>query len=117
MDSALKRTSAILRQNIRSRRPNEALKQINDLNKLLQFSDDSLLSTENLFDLKRTINCLNLEIKKLGVQLNPQKCNLIVNNVNEDDEETETIEIFISETEGKQVTYDDNVSHRVKASR
>ena len=87
------------------------------MNKLLQFADDSLLSTENLFDLKRTINCLNLEIKKLGVQLNPQKCNLIVNNVNEEDEETETTEIFISETDGKQVTYDDNVSQKIKASR
>ena len=41
----------------------------------------------------------------------------MLNNVSEDDDETESSEIFISETEGKHVTYEDNVSHKVKAAR
>ena len=34
----------------------------------------------------------------------------MLNNVAEEDEEIESREIFISETEGKQVSYVDNVS-------
>jgi len=43
------------------------------MNELLTYADDTLISSQNLFDLRKAINCLDLELKKLGVRLNPLK--------------------------------------------
>ena len=47
-------------------------------NNILAFADDTLIMTENLFDLRKVINCLELEIKKVGVQFNPKKSKIMI---------------------------------------
>ena len=57
----------ILKQTIRQRKPDYAMSELKFWNNILAFADETLIMTENLFDLRKAINCLELEIKKVGV--------------------------------------------------
>ena len=47
-------------------------------NAILAFADDTLIVTENIYDLRKTISCLELEIKRVGVAFNPKKSNILI---------------------------------------
>ena len=69
------------------------MKELEKLNDLLTFADDSCITTENMFDLRKAINCLDLELRKLGVKLNPMKSQIMTNIKNFDKPEIESIEV------------------------
>ena len=90
--------------------------QIRFWNAILAFADDTLVTSENIFDLRKTINCLELEIKKTGVQFNPKKCSIMIYNHECEKPEDLTNETYSSETLNKSITYPDHVTYRAKKS-
>ena len=54
------------------------------------------------------MNCLDLEIKKIGVQLNPNKCNIVMKY--EPENEIETYETYDSTLDNKVAKFPDNVT-------
>ena len=52
---------------IRHQIPDLAKKYVNELNDLMSFADDNNILSDNLTILKNSIECLNLEIKKIGI--------------------------------------------------
>ena len=59
--------------------PNRAHEQIQRLNDILAFADDTLIFAEDMFDIKRAIEGLTIEIKRMGLEINPSKCSLLLN--------------------------------------
>ena len=56
------------------------------------------------------MNCLDLEIKKIGVQLNPNKCNIVMKY--EPENEIETYETYDSTLDNKVAKFPDNVTFK-----
>ena len=48
---------------IRARNPGIAMQELEKFNDLLAFADDTILIGENIFDLRKAINCFELEIQ------------------------------------------------------
>lgn len=72
-----------------------------------------MITTENLFDLRRTINGLGIEIERMGVVFNPMKSKLMMKNEELDRTEIETTETYGSDTANKFVTFPDNITKRI----
>ena len=66
--------------------PNRAYEQITNLNDILAFADDTLIFSEDIFDIKRAIEGLTVEIKRMGLEINPAKCCLLINGDVKDEE-------------------------------
>ena len=49
---------------------NKAWEELDKLNDILAFADDTLVMSENLFDLRKTVSAFDTELRKLGVRLN-----------------------------------------------
>ena len=47
------------------------------MNDILAFADDTLIHSENMFDLRRAIEGLSIEIKRMGLEINPLKCSML----------------------------------------
>ena len=54
------------------------------MNDILGYADDTLAFGENLFDIRRTVEVISLEIKKMGLEINPAKCSLLLTSENLD---------------------------------
>ena len=52
------------------------------MNDILGYADDTLAFGENLFDIRRTVEVIRLEIQKMGLEINPAKCSLLITNDN-----------------------------------
>ena len=83
---------------------------MNFWNAILAFEVDTLIVTENIYDLRKTISCLELEIKKVGVAFNPKKSSILIKNDQCEDMEPETTEHYESKTLNRSVAYPDNVT-------
>ena len=57
------------------------------MNDILAFADDTLVFAESLFDIRRAIDGLSLEIKRMGLEINPAKCSIMMNNMDLEKEE------------------------------
>ena len=77
-DAVLKRMSYILCQTVKNRDLSQSYQQIQNMNQFLAFADDNLITTQNLFDLKKAVDGFSIEIQKIGIQLNPLKCKMII---------------------------------------
>ena len=64
------------------RNPNLAMEQITRMNDILGYADDTLAFGENLFDIRRTVDVISLEIKKMSLEINPAKCSLLLTSEN-----------------------------------
>ncbi len=73
-----------------------------------------MITTDNLFDLRRTINGLGIEIERMGVIFNPMKSKLMMKNEDPDRTEIETTETYGSTTINKLVTFPNNVTKLIK---
>ena len=65
--------------------PTLAYEQISKLNDILAFADDTLIYTESIWDIRRAIDGISLEIKRIGLEINPAKCSLLLCNVKPDE--------------------------------
>ena len=90
------------------------MKELEKLNDLLTFADDSCITTENMFDLRKAINCLDLELRKLGVKLNPMKSQIMTNVRSFDKTETESIEVYKTDEPGRYFRMKDNWTSHMK---
>ena len=58
------------------------------MNDILAFADDTLIHSENMFDLRRSIEGLSIEIKRMGLEINPLKCSMLTfGNIPEEENE------------------------------
>ncbi len=64
--------------------------------------------------MRRTVNCLDLEIKKIGVQMILRKCNIIMKY--EPQYEIETYETYDSILDKKVAKLPDNVTYTNRAA-
>ena len=76
-DAILKRTQCILIRSIKDRDPSQAYIEIKKMNDILAFADDTLIHCENMHDLRREIEGLSIEIKRMGLEVNPLKCSML----------------------------------------
>ena len=56
---------------IKLRKKDLAYKMIQELNDILAFADDTLIYGENMYDIRRAIEGIKLEIDKIGLEINP----------------------------------------------
>ncbi len=73
-----------------------------------------MITTENLFDLRRSINGLEIEIREIGVEFNPLKSKLMMNHDDLQRIEVEFIETYGSTTHNRFVTFPDNINKEIK---
>ena len=66
-DSVLKRITFILAKQIQEKRPDLALRTIKDLNDLLAFADDTLIMSQYLLEIRRSIEAIKIDIAKIGL--------------------------------------------------
>jgi len=56
---------------IQKKDPTVAWKQIQTLNDILAFADDTLIYAQNIFDIRRAIRGITIEIQRIGLEINP----------------------------------------------
>ena len=79
----------------------------------MAFADDTLVTTRNLFDLRKAINSLSIEIKKLGVCLNPKKSHIMIKDEPPyGAEEILTQETYYSCVSNKTMIMPDNITYK-----
>ena len=78
-DAVLRRSVYILHENIHKRNLNKAWEELDRLNDILAFADDTLVISENLFDLRKAVSAFDTELRKLGVRLNQNKSQFLTN--------------------------------------
>ena len=66
-------------KSIKKKDPTLAWKQIQILNDILAFADDTLIYAQSIFDIKKAIKGITIEIQRIGLEINPLKCSLMVN--------------------------------------
>jgi len=57
------------------------MEMIEKFNTILAFADDNLIIAQNIFDVKRAVDCISIEIRKMGLEINPEKCSLLMVNI------------------------------------
>ena len=57
------------------------------MNDVLAFADDTLIYAENMFDIKRAIDGISIEIKRIGLEINPLKCSIMIKDLDLEKEE------------------------------
>ena len=48
---------------------------------MLAFADDTLIFAQNILDIRRAVEGLSIEIKRMGLEINPSKCSIITLNL------------------------------------
>ena len=57
------------------------MEMIERFNTILAFADDNLIIAQNIFEVRRAIDGISIEIGKMGLEINPEKCSLLMYNI------------------------------------
>ena len=77
IDAALKKACYILIKSISKLEYQKTKEMIEEINCILAFADDTLVMSDNLLQLRNTIQCLEIEFKILGLSFNFNKCEMV----------------------------------------
>ena len=69
---------------VKENRPDHSLKEIQKVNDILAFADDTLITSELFMNMRTTIDSITREVIKFGVEINPLKCSLMTHHPNEE---------------------------------